>query len=289
MLPLDSKTIAKDVQDTLNALQTKINSEALHHDKVTKAQELWKTKGNSNGKRAFEAIKDTLTEMCVADGLCNYCEQNEASDIEHIYPKSFFPAYTFDWNNYLLACKLCNSGYKLDHCFVLDSNGNVTQVARGTAPSQTEIAFINPRTENPNDFLILNLSTYKFGFVPNLTTMQYNKADKTLTILGLNERDPLIEARKTTAKYLYDRLERIVRVEEATTIAMIELALTPHDDKIDKTKPLTQLKKDLKESFKKDIQKTAHPSVWFAVKMILSKVEPRWQMLFAKLPEAIHW
>ncbi len=29
--------------------------------------------------------------MNISKGICNYCEQNESNDIEHINPKSFFP------------------------------------------------------------------------------------------------------------------------------------------------------------------------------------------------------
>ena len=52
-------------------------------------------------------------------GKCAYCESKIAhlSDphIDHYRPKSSFPKLTFDWNNLILACGICNSArYKGD-------------------------------------------------------------------------------------------------------------------------------------------------------------------------------
>ena len=207
-------------------MQQKVNNEASFAAKVKKAQTLWDNKSSAQeGKKAFEAVTQILSEMCLSVKTCNYCEQNEANDIEHIFPKSFFPEKAFVWENYLLACKQCNSGYKLDKCFVIDDEDNIISVERGTEPAHETMAFIDPRTEDPNDFLLLNTQTWTFEIKDNLSKTNQYKAEKTLEILQLNHRDYLKEGRKTTANRLYNLLERLARISEAQTIPEIEKIL----------------------------------------------------------------
>lgn len=45
-------------------------------------------------------------------GFCSYCERqgfSTALEIEHIKDKDTYPAEKFKWNNFLLACKNCNT------------------------------------------------------------------------------------------------------------------------------------------------------------------------------------
>lgn len=290
MLQLVTKNIEQSTQNRLTDLQNSVNGEATFANKAARAKALWNGKnGSMDGKAAFDNIKAVLETMCVGTEICNYCEQNEANDIEHIAPKSFFPEKAFVWNNYLLACKQCNTGYKLDTCYVLNDDGNIVDVTRGTQPLHPTLAFINPRLENPNDFLLLNMEAYQFELLPDLDNAQTHKANKTLDILKLNERDVLIEARKNAARYYYDRLDRLVRILNAATILEIQQILTPYENLIDDTQPLATLKENIKNGFKNAIQTFQHPSVWHAIKTIESRVKPRWQHLFAQLPEALAW
>ncbi len=287
MIQLASNDISQPTKDRLSDLQTQIDGEATFAEKTAKAKSLWNGKSGSNvGRTAFEDVKAVLESMCVSVEVCNYCEQNEANDIEHIAPKSFFPEWTFVWDNYLLACKQCNSGYKLDKCHLLDGNGTLHATQRGNEPIHKTHCFINPRTENPNDFLILNMLTYKFECIPNLEAPAKNKAEKTLEILQLNERDKLIEARRKAAIYYYDRLERLVRVLAATTIQEIEQILTPADNPVDTAIDLAANQANIKQSFKRDIQTHQHPSVWYAIKTVGRIVNQQWEYLFNQLPEA---
>jgi uncharacterized protein (TIGR02646 family) len=289
MIQLVSKNIPNTTQIELDKLQNRVNALSTFALKADKAKSLWNTKGGNNGKVAFETIKTTLTEMCVAIEVCNYCEQNEANDIEHIAPKSFFPERAFVWNNYLLACKQCNTGYKLDKCHVLNNEGHLYSIERGNEPIHKNLAFINPRIENPNDFMILNMLTYKFILLPDLDIIKKNKALKTLDILKLNERDSLIQARKNAVNYFYSRIERLIKVLNAENNQEITTILAPADKPIDESKRLSINKENIKENFKKDIQTHQHPSVWYAIKMIESKINRKWQQLFEELPEALNW
>jgi len=289
MLQLENKDLLDDIQSVLDELQLKVNQEAGFAAKVEKAQTLWKSKGNTEGKKAFKRVAEELADMCVYVNVCNYCEQNEANDIEHVYPKSFFPSHAFNWKNYILACKQCNTAYKLDKCFVIDTEGDVLEVRRGQAPLYNTVAMINPRTENPLHYMWLNTQTWKFDIQDNLSKKDFNIADKTLYILQLNERDLLIEDRKNSATYYYERMKTLVEILGANSIRDIENALSPYDNEIDKTLPVQVIKEQIKGSFKAHLNKFKHPSVWYSIKKIESNATPKWKNIFDRIPEALNW
>ncbi|RDB04488.1 hypothetical protein [Runella aurantiaca] len=289
MLLLIERTLEDSEQTVLTQLQAQVNSEVSFAKKAAKAKTLWKTKGGKEGKQAFVKIADALAEMCVSVKTCNYCEGNEAEDIEHIYPKSFFPEKAFEWQNYLLACKQCNSGDKLDKCFVMDADGTVYSTVRGVEPVHSNVAFINPRIDNPKDFLWLNMEVGKFELLIDLSEAYKNKALKTLEILALNERDYLIVGRKRVADELYDKMDRLSRIVKAANVSEIETILAPYHGIIDATLPIETIKYQVIETTKQHIYKLLHPSVWYAIQTIASKVNSKWEAIFEVLPEALEW
>jgi len=106
MLHLTHKDLSAQTQNHLNARQSDIDGKAPFAIRADRAGSLWDAKtGSKLGDLAFAEIKTTLIVMCIGVEICNYCEQSEASDIEHILPKSLFPEHAFRWTNYLLACK----------------------------------------------------------------------------------------------------------------------------------------------------------------------------------------
>lgn len=289
MIRLASKNLPPEIQKTLADLQKDVNTQLGFNEKVDAAKQLWKTKGGAQNKHAFDKIKTELKSLCSFHGTCCYCEQNEATDIEHIYPKSFFPEYAFHWENYLLACGTCNTHFKLDRIHVLDEKNNISKVPRGTIPSSKKIAFINPRIENPFKFMILSFPSYKFELVPSQSKSDANKASSTIEILELNTRDVLIEARRRTARYYYERLERLSKIIEAKDVFALKELLNPIDDRFDLELPLAEIKQSITESFKQEIQTHQHPSVWESIKFIQSKFDSKWKSLFDKVPEALEW
>ncbi|MEY4927958.1 MAG: hypothetical protein RI894_2394 [Bacteroidota bacterium] len=291
MLQLAYKHLSIVAEIRLTELQAQIDAIPDFTEKVSEAQRLWTNKtGSDAGKKTFHEVKGTLTEMCIAVKVCNYCEHNEATDIEHIAPKSFFPEFTFVWDNYLLACKTCNTGYKLDKCHVLDPDGNVHEIKRGSGkPPYPTIAMINPRSENPTDFMLLNTATFIFEII-GTDTIAKNKAAKTIEVLDLNNRDTLKEARKSLHHAFYDSMDRLSRIVKADSMVEIEDILRPHEDLIKgATENIDELKEKIKQGYKKYIQDKPHPSVWYAIKTIDSKVHPKWQKLFEIIPEALEW
>ncbi|WP_222537025.1 HNH endonuclease [Pedobacter polysacchareus] len=289
MILLVSKTLNKSEADILLGLQGRVDAEVTFTSRASRAQSLWDSKGNVAGKAAFVKIREKLEGMCVFVGLCNYCEQSEANDIEHIHPKSFFPQYSFDWSNYILACKQCNSGHKLDKGYVIDGQDELVGLVRGNEPPFATIGFINIRTEDPQYFMMLNPITYKFEIFAHLSKAEKNKAQGTLNILELNERDTLLAARKSAARHYYEMLDRLVKMLGSKSMVELEQILTPYDDLFDLTRPLSDIKVELLASFKKYISTYQHPSVWQTIKLIHSKTDSRWKSLFEKLPDALNW
>lgn len=286
------KNISKTTQNRLNDLQKKVNAQATFQEKVAKAQSLWKSRSNSKiGKTAFEEVKETLIKMYISEEeVCPYCEHNEAGDIEHISPKSFFPNKTFKWKNYLFACKQCNTGYKLDKCFVLTPSGDIIAVERGKKPPYQTTAFINPRIENPTDFLILNLEDFKFELMPGLNKKDKNKAEKTCEILQLNNRGILVKGRERAAEAYYEKIERLVKILNSNTLSDLQSnLLKPFDRRFDFTQDLATIKSEIKASYKHKIQIYPHPSVWYAIKKVSSVTDDDWKKLFAQIPEALTW
>lgn len=290
MIRLASETISSAAQDRLNYLQRQVDEQADFEQKASRADSLWRNKsGSETGKAAFDEIRNTLIKMCISVEVCNYCEQNEANDIEHIYPKSLFPEKAFVWENYLLACKQCNTAYKLDSFAVLDGQDNLIDLARGVEPPNQRGAFINPRIEDPSSFMLINPESFTFEILPGLAKADEHKAVKTCEILSLNERDELIVARKVAAQYFYHRLEMLSRILNANSIAAIEQILSPYDRYLDDNLSVEELKSTIKEAFKQDIQKHQHPSVWYSVKVIESQMDVKWKTLFEIIPEALQW
>jgi len=285
MINIPIESLDSDTSGKLEKLQLKIDQKSTFLQKASKAQSSW----DSKSVTTFAKVKDTLLLMNISKGICNYCEQNESNDIEHIEPKSFFPEKTFVWENYILACKQCNSGHKLDKCFVFDSNGDLKFLERSIEPSTKDVAFINPRTDDPNNYMILTFPSYQFEILEGNSQRQTLIAQKTIEILELNTRAVLVEARKNAANYYFSILDRLVRIRAVRTNKALKSILSPVDSLIDDTKPLNLLKAEITESYKNHIISYQHPSVWYSIKKISSIIDPTWKRLFSKIPEALNW
>ena len=98
-LPLDT-----DALENLEALQKRVDSA---DDAPEKAKALWRS-----DRSELQPVLAALRDMAPGRTRCMYCEDNTGVDVEHFWPKSKFPARTFSWMNYLLACPQCNSNYK---------------------------------------------------------------------------------------------------------------------------------------------------------------------------------
>jgi uncharacterized protein (TIGR02646 family) len=293
MILLNSKNLSGTTSTHLIAKQAAIDGKANFVEQSQRAGSLWNAKtGTTSGRNAFSEIKSTLIEMCVGVEICNFCENNEATDIEHIYPKSHFPERAFIWDNYLLACKICNTTYKSDKFSVFNpANSNSKYIIqRGSPkPPTNDSVLLNPRIEDPMQFLFLDIkgNTFRFGTLPNLSIRDKEKADYTIELLGLNDRDTLVEGRRAAAHYFISRLEKFVLIKEAIDFPSLE-SIVSDLDFLDLTNSLANEKIRLMASVKTEILKYSHPTIW--KEFIRQKNHlPKTNNLFTRAPEALTW
>lgn len=293
MLRLNFDSPGTTTLQHLATQQATINALALSQ-RPAMAETLWDAKNNvtSGGKAAFAEIRQTLVGMCVGTGLCNYCENNEATDVEHIYPKSFFPERAFTWLNYLLACKICNTHHKLDQfaVFVPALSANAITMRRKKLPASADAAFIDPRVEDPLVFLFLDITDKSFFLVPypTLTDPRASaKAIHTLSILQIGERAALAAARRVAFKFFQSRLERYQLARDATSWADLE-RLVEDPDLVDTANTFETEQRQMMTALQQSILTHPHPTVWREMQRQYLSL-PKTKALFEAVPKALKW
>lgn len=201
MLKIVEKPLSPSTSAILQSLQALIDAEPDYDSKVKAAKRGWDTKTSTKAKaEAFRDVRQTLASMCVGPVRCAYCEDSLADEVEHIRPKNFFPELVFAWDNYLFACGPCNAPKGSRYGIVV--NGSVVEVIRAprdpiTPPPPGVAALIDPRTEDPLDFLELDLggttpdgielrSTFDFLPRDTATAEAQARAAFSIDVLGLN-------------------------------------------------------------------------------------------------------
>lgn len=293
MLPLTNKNLSNLSLRHLAKRQSDINGKTPFLAQAARAGYLWDNKSQSKaGKRTFTEIKSTLISMCVGVEICNYCEQSEASDIEHILPKSLFPSQAFVWTNYLLACKKCNTTHKLDAMYVFQPTGssNTIWVARGTQPPTTDYACIQPRLENPMDWMQLSFKDFLFYARPphEPGTRGFEKVERTLEILALNNRPNLVKYRREAFGNFKRLLREYVAVKQATDHDELEQAVSG-DPAVNPATPFDQEQQRLIDNLKNSILTGEHPTVWREMIRQCGTLPHLIQQIFRQAPEALNW
>lgn len=292
MLRLNSKLLSPERSADLAGLQQQVDSSTDFELRARKANSLWDVKPRA----LFAELKTALLEMCVGVEICVYCETNEATDVEHIFPKKLYPERAFSWENYLLACGKCNTHHKSDRFKIFNPAGHIdvqdATSPRGTfvQPANDDALFVNQRIDNPLDFLELDLIGQRFVFIERHAygTREQLRAKYTIEVLGLNTRAALISGRKSAAKFFLDRLETYVNAKNATNWQELKDALSDFDGTLDKAADFAPEKQRLLTSIKRDIQEYSHPTVW---KELVRQREnlSKTRRLLAAVPEALLW
>lgn len=297
MIKLNSKDIDDLSNIHLNSIQQIILEEITFEEKVKKANAKWDNKSSSNdAKTAFRNIKDTLIEMCVGIEICVYCEQNEATDIEHIYPKKLYPEKAFTWENYVLACSKCNTHHKSDNFKIFNPKNSIIEQdvkpARGayTPPVNDDALFINQRLEDPMDLLELDLTNQLFIFTEKyaIGTREYQKAKFTKDLLGLNTRASLVANRKNATIFYISRLEKFVAAKKSMNFDELIEAINDDWGGIDTAQNFTTEKDRVLKSIKDDILSFSHPTVWKELIRQRNHL-PKTNLLLNQVPEVLTW
>jgi len=291
MLKLNSKNLTRISSEHLAAKQKLIDDLSMFEDKAKKAKNLWDGKNSA----AFDEIKLLLKKMCVSVEICVYCENNEATDIEHIYPKKLYPKKTFIWRNYILVCGKCNSHHKKDK-FKIFKPKNSVNVEDVTLPPKTyrkpandDALFLNQRKDDPMEFLELDLLNRTFIFVEKFPegTREYERAKYTIELLGLNTRGALKKARESAALFFISRLEKYVNAKKSEDFQELKDAVDDFGS-IDETANFPTEKTRILKSIKKSILENQHPTVW--KEMIRQRTYlPKTNILLNDAPETVDW
>lgn len=278
MLRIADRDLAPKAVSVLDALQAIVDSAPDYPKRVVAAKDQWQEKTSTVAKsNAFRTVRATLADMCVGPIRCSYCEDSLADEIEHIYPKNLFPEVTFRWSNYLYACGPCNGPKSNRHGIVVKDT--VEEFKRGRAevivpPPDGPVALINPRMEDPLEFLELDIGgvtpdgvqidgTFDFLSVDSLSRADGARAIFTIEVLGLN-REVMRVARANAFRGFRARLREYVVEKEHECSAT----------------RLMQLKEDL--------LRTPHLTV-FAEMRRQRLVWPEIDHLFQRAPEAESW
>jgi uncharacterized protein (TIGR02646 family) len=266
MLYLADKPLPAKAALLLNEYQNAVDDKPTFAEKVKAGKDTF-SKYNNKTNAAFKAVRENLAEMAGGTIRCNYCEDSNANQVEHIYPKHFYPERCFVWENYCYACGPCNQPKSDLFALLEEATGNevnLKDLPKDVAPPNGRALLVNPRAEQPLDFLFLDTQN-TFRSVPfKEDRAGRRRAEYTIEILGLNSRNHLVRARQIAFGNYKARLFEYVLKKEAGATQ-------------------TQLK-PLIESLKGEL----HPTVW--QEMIRQRsLHPELKDLFSRAPEALEW
>jgi uncharacterized protein (TIGR02646 family) len=269
MIQLPDLSLPNATRNQLDKWQQTINCIAAYRDRVDKGKNLFSLRNKAQNP-TFKQVRQALTQMCSGARRCAYCEDSVADEVEHIKPKDLYPECVFVWENYLYACGPCNAPKNNKFAVFSSTTETFTDVTRArnasiVPPEAGEPALINPRTENPLDFLYLDLAD-TFYFLPRfgLSTQNLDRATYTINILRLNDRDYLVEARAEAFDSYRARLSEYISGKIL------------NGEK-------TQLDKLINA-----LQRMQHPTVWREMQR-QRKLIPELKDLFDQAPEAASW
>lgn len=262
---------------SLGELAKQVKKAGGYAKRVARADRLWDARSSVKANRAaFDEVKCLLDAGCSGRRRCAYCEDSAADEIEHVWPKSLYPELTFAWSNYLYACGPCNVAKSSEFAVFVGVQTSPSSVARARgAPPKKPIAgapvFIDPRTDDPLDYLIVDVggpqSTGFLGPRPGISLRNAARATYTIDELGLNKRTYLPKARYDTYEVTLAALYRAAAALQVGSLEPAPLALA---------------------GAQRVITHTPHRFVWEFMKReraSLSSVD----RLLKWVPQAIHW
>lgn len=269
MIQLPSIPLPQNTLDALAGYQQEIDEEVSYAKKVEKAKSIWPSRSRN---RPFDKVRQSLSDMCSGARRCGYCEDSMADEIEHIWPKNFYPERTFAWENLLYACGPCNSPKGNQFALFLPNHPPDKLIlghpenGPDQPPPHGRPVLIDPRHENPLNFLWLDIQD-SFVFTPmndDENSEEWIRATYTITILKLNERDALVEARRIAYSNYRARLREYI-AEKNNGVTSSQL-----------------------DKLRMYLQAEHHPTVWKEMKRQQVGI-PELKILFEQAPEAQTW
>lgn len=269
MIRLPDVPLPARAQSQLARWQQDIDSIANYGSRVAAGKTRFSSR-NLGTNATFREVRRALRQMCSGAQRCAYCEDSASNQIEHMRPKDLYPEQVFQWTNYTYACGLCNGPKNNRFAVLLPGQAGVTIVTRlqGAAivpPQAGTFALLDPRMEDPFDFLHLDLlGTFYFLPRPGLGAIARARADYTIELLTLNARDYLPQAR-------------------AEAYASYRARLVEYLNRRDGGRPQTEM-----DTLVQALRRMQHPTVWREMQRQHTRI-PELAPFFAQAPEALGW
>lgn len=269
MIQLSEVTLPETTQEALDGWQLKIDAIDDYAERVEAAKEQFSNR-NRQANPVFRVIREKLTEMCSGARRCGYCEDSYADEVEHIKPKDLYPEFVFVWNNYLYACGPCNGPKNNRFAIFASVTGGVIDVTRRRGepvvpPEPGDPLLIDPRREDPLAFMMLDLrDTFWFMPIAEADSREYRRAEYTIDVLRLNDRDALLAAREEAYRSYRARFSEYLTQRDADA---------PEDTLRDLIAALHRM---------------GHPTVWKEMQR-QHRLIPDLHDLFERAPEALDW
>lgn len=268
MIALQNRTPSEPTLNALAGYQSEIDQKDSYPERVAEARRIWPSRSQN---APFREVKTILTTMCSGARRCCYCEDSMADEVEHIWPKDFYPNKTFAWENYLYACGPCNGPKGSQFALFVDGNPELVVLEHPEEGPKDEPppgapVLINPRDEDPMGLLWLDIQD-SFAFTSlddDPASRAFRRARYTIDILKLNSRDNLLMARRNAYGNYRARLREYISQRDAGAIA-----------------------EELHELIR-GIQTEHHPTVWREMKRQHEGI-PELLELFNQAPEALNW
>jgi uncharacterized protein (TIGR02646 family) len=269
MIQLPAGYLPAETIDGLRNCQDAVDRQLTYALRVTAAKSEFRRR-NVKGNAIFRSVREALDSMCRGARRCMYCEDSVADEIEHYRPKDLYPEVVFAWGNYLYSCGPCNGPKRTFFAIFADPDSDIVELARKrgqpiTEPPDGQPLLIDPRQEDPLRLLRLDiLGTFLFKEVHAVGTHEYMRANYTIRVLHLNDREYLRVAR------------------ESAFVAFRGMLM---DYVLGKAQGKEQAYLDRIASA---IQRTDHPTVWAEMKLRRVDVSEL-NTLFERAPEALGW
>ncbi|MCP3447203.1 hypothetical protein [Bradyrhizobium sp. CCGUVB14] len=227
MITLDEVPISPGCRARLAGWQAEVNKLRSYKERGAEAALKFGSRNNRKNK-TFQEIRAALERMCCGARRCCYCEDSAADEVEHIAPKALFPERVFDWTNYLYACGPCNGPKNNRYSYVTPSGEMKefirTRAGRLMAPPKGIDALIDPRRENPLDFMQLDLAG-TFCFVPIAADpVLRRRAVWTIELLDLNK--PTLTRARASACFNFENALRSYAEQKLRNVTVSELEKT---------------------------------------------------------------
>ena len=266
MLHIENADLDPRTERGLRSYQAQVDEAGTYPQRVAEGKRLFSVR-NHERNPVFRAVRARLREMCAGAQRCGYCEDSVGDEVEHIMPKDLYPERVFVWQNYLLACGRCNGGKSKKFAVIVGRRLVDVTRRRGAPvrkPRRGDSALINPREENPLEYLVLELEdTFMYLSHEGLTITDERRADYTIEVLKLN-RDVLLAAR-------------------SEAYGSYRARLVEYRDLRDGGAGSAEL-----DSLTNAITSSSHPTVWREMQRQHADINEL-KGLFSAVPEALLW